>query len=126
MPSYKLVLFDLDGTLLDSAPALVKATNQLLEKYSKRAQEYAPLRSFASNGAVGLIKQAFKHTPLPVDIAQLRAEFLEFYQVDILYGSSLFSGMDRLLAALDSANIEWGIVTNKPRFLSEKILSLLN
>jgi 2-phosphoglycolate phosphatase len=123
--TYKLVLFDLDGTLLDTAPALIKAANRLLKKYQHPEREYEALRSFASNGAIALIKQAFNKAPLPADINILREEFLIFYQQDILYGSNLFPGVDKLLSTLEKQNISWGIVTNKPRFLSEYILSLL-
>ena len=101
MPRYKLILFDLDGTLLDSAPALVEAANKLLEIYSYSKKQYADLRCYASNGAIALIRAAFEEHGLPDEITNLYQEFIKLYTADILYNVKLFPGIENLIAQIN-------------------------
>lgn len=125
MPQYKLILFDLDGTLLDSAPALVEAANKLLDIYSYPKKKYADLRCYASNGAIALIRAAFEEHGLPDELTKLHQEFIKLYTADILYSVRLFPGMENLIAQINRFQLLWGIVTNKPRKLTEQIITEL-
>lgn len=115
------VLFDLDGTLLHSAPDLVSALNWLRERNGLEALPLARLQSSAARGAVGLLKAGMP----PADAETLeswRLEFLSRYEQFSFHESILFDGVPELLAYLDREDIPWGIVTNKPEYLSVPIL----
>lgn len=111
--SPRAVLFDLDGTLADTAPDLVAAVNQLRTARGLPPAEYEMLRPYASAGARGLIGAAFGLQPGNADYEALRLSFLENYVSDIATKTRLFDGIPELLDALTTANIPWGIVTNK-------------
>jgi len=110
---YKGIFFDLDGTLADTAPDLVAAANQLLITRNLPPKQYEVLRPCASAGARGLIGGAFGIGIDHPDFIPLRDEFFANYEKALLVNSVLFEGVDYLLDQLDSANLPWGIVTNK-------------
>ena len=110
---YKGIFFDLDGTLADTAPDLVAAANQLLITRNLPPKQYEVLRPCASAGARGLIGGAFGIGIDHPDFIPLRDEFFANYEQALLVNSVLFEGVDYLLEQLDSANLPWGIVTNK-------------
>lgn len=110
---YKGVFFDLDGTLADTAPDLVAATNKLLTARNLAPKQYEMLRPHASAGARGLIGGAFGIDTHHPDFASLRDEFFANYEKALVVKSVLFDGIDHLLNQLDAANLPWGIVTNK-------------
>jgi len=110
---YKGIFFDLDGTLADTAPDLVAAANQLLVTRNLPPKQYEVLRPCASAGARGLIGGAFGIGIDHPDFIPLRDEFFANYEKALLVNSVLFEGVDYLLEQLDSANLPWGIVTNK-------------
>lgn len=115
------VLFDLDGTLLDSAPDLIASLNHLRAGLGLAALPVDDLRHFASRGAVGLIKAGMP----PCDdetLAAWREDFLGHYQEHSFVHSRPFDGVELLLAELRERKIPWGIVTNKMEFLSVPIL----
>jgi phosphoglycolate phosphatase len=117
----KAVLFDLDGTLLDSAPDLVATLNHLRAGLDLAAMPVSELRRFVSRGAIGLIKAGMP----PCDEATLatrRASFLDHYQDNSFVNSRPFEGVEAMLSGLAGRNIPWGIVTNKMEFLSFPIL----
>ncbi|MBW8190107.1 HAD-IA family hydrolase [Neiella marina] len=122
----KAVLFDLDGTLLDTAPDLVKATNQVLRAIGEPECDYDYVSHFASHGAIGLLKRALGERLDHYNVTELRQLLLDFYQADIASGSKLFDGIEPLLQSLDSQNVPWGIVTNKPAFLTDALLPHFN
>lgn len=116
------VLFDLDGTLADTAPDLARTVNLMREK---RGLEHVPpeqLRPHVSSGARGMILSAFGMKPDHPDYAELRAEFLELYGDNLCVGTRLFPGMDELLDALDSSGLKWGVVTNKFERLARPVM----
>ena len=122
---YKGVFFDLDGTLADTAPDLVAATNQLLIARNLAPKQYAVLRPCASAGARGLIGGAFGIDPEHPDFILLRDEFFENYEKALFINSVLFEGMDHVLKQLDDAKLPWGIVTNKSERFTNPLTDLM-
>ena len=116
------VLFDLDGTLVDTAPDMVASLNMLRAEECLSPLEYAPLRRFVSHGAMGLLKAGMP----PGDatrLADLSARFLEIYAGRVCRESRLFAGLDSLLDQIELEGWRWGVVTNKPTYLSEPLLA---
>jgi 2-phosphoglycolate phosphatase len=109
----KAVLFDLDGTLADTAPDLAAAVNLMRTKRALDPAPYLSLRPFASAGARGLIGAGFQITPEHPDYESMRLEFLANYEAAIAMHSQLFSGVEELLNGLGQLNLTWGIITNK-------------
>ncbi len=122
---YKGVFFDLDGTLADTAPDLVAAANQLLIARNLPPKQYEVLRPCASAGARGLIGGAFGINADHPDFIPLRDEFFANYEKALLVNSMLFEGVDHLLDQLDSANLPWGIVTNKSERFTHPLTELM-
>lgn len=114
-------MFDLDGTLLDSAPDLVATLNHLRAGQGLAAIPVEELRHFVSRGAIGLIKAGMP--PCDDDtLASWRDAFLDHYQENIFIHSRPFDGVEFLLSELAVRGIPWGIVTNKMEFLTFPIL----
>ncbi|MFD2166516.1 HAD family hydrolase [Thalassotalea euphylliae] len=120
--TYKGVLFDLDGTLLDTADDLGHALNYVLEKHGLAAVERERYLPVASDGAKGLLELGFSEQLAQYDYEALRKEFLCFYEDNIATHTRPYDGVIELLKTLDDKNINWGIVTNKPIGLTEKLL----
>ena len=121
------VLFDLDGTLVDTAPDFVRVLNNMRTKYGHPALPSEMVRPAVSAGARAMVKVGFPEYELESpEFAQLRQEFLDAYGADICQDSQLFMGLDALLQSLETKGIPWGIVTNKPRIYSEALLLALN
>ena len=112
-PIIRAVLFDLDGTLADTAPDLGGALNRLLKEHGKPPVPIELTRPRASSGARGLIHIGFGITPDDPAYVALKDRFLDLYAENICIETSLFPGMPQLLAALESRSVRWGIVTNK-------------
>jgi phosphoglycolate phosphatase len=109
----RAVLFDLDGTLADTAPDLARALNRVLAA-NKLAPVAAELtRPYTSSGARGLLKVGFGLNPGDERYEALRLQFLDFYAAEICVDTRLFEGMAELLARLDQDRVPWGVVTNK-------------
>jgi phosphoglycolate phosphatase len=119
------VFFDLDGTLADTAPDLVAATNLLLVARNLAPKPYEVLRPHASAGARGLLQGAFGITPEHPDFIPLRDEFFLNYEKALLVHSKLFDGMDDLLKIMEEANLPWGIVTNKSERFTHPLTDLM-
>lgn len=124
-PATALVLFDLDGTLADTAPDLVSAINACLAQRGRVPRPLAELRPYASHGARGLIGQAFGLGPDDAGYEELRDEFVRRYAADLCRHTTLFPGVARTLAALEAAGVRWGIVTNKAARLTEPLVRAL-
>ncbi|QWD73805.1 HAD-IA family hydrolase [Polynucleobacter sp. TSB-Sco08W16] len=122
---YHGVFFDLDGTLADTAPDLVAATNLLLIARNLEPKPYQLLRPHASAGARGLLEGAFGIAPDHPDFIPLRDEFFANYEKALLVESKLFDDMDHLLDQMDQANLPWGIVTNKSKRFTNPLVDLL-
>lgn len=107
------VLFDLDGTLADTAPDLGAALNQLLQEQGRAPLPMELLRPHVSSGARGMIGAGLGITPADTAYADLQQRFLAIYQATLCVGTRLFGGMAEHLDELDARKIPWGIVTNK-------------
>jgi len=118
------VLFDLDGTLVDTAPDLVAVLNRMLGERGRPPVPYAIARNEVSNGAVGLIRLGFGADLPPDELEVLRAQFLEIYMLGVCVKSSIFIGLHRIFENIDHSR-PWGIVTNKPRAMTEPLLDAL-
>ena len=109
----RAILFDLDGTLADTAPDLAAAINLLRTRRGLVLTPYEKLRAVASAGGRGLIGASFGLSPEDEGYPELLAEFLDNYQLAMAVDTSLFDGMTLLLEALHLNGLGWGIVTNK-------------
>jgi phosphoglycolate phosphatase len=118
------VLFDLDGTLLDTAPDMVGALNQLRTEERQCALPYEQARAFVSNGAIGLLGLAFAGAS-DSRRRYLHARFLQIYADRLVQGTRIFPGMAEVLSHMDEAAIPWGVVTNKPARYTEPLLQAL-
>ena len=107
------VLFDLDGTLADTAPDLGAALNQLLKEQGRVPLPMEKLRPHVSSGARGMIGAGLGITPADAAYADLQQRFLAIYQNALCVGTRLFDGMAEHLDELETRAIPWGIVTNK-------------
>ena len=118
------VLFDLDGTVADTAPDLGDALNRLLAEQKKRPLPFDEIRKHASSGARGLIDCSFNNAPL-AEKQRLMTRFLDLYAERPCRKTRLFPGVIQTLEALTRHGIAWGIVTNKIRRFAEPILKNL-
>jgi phosphoglycolate phosphatase len=125
LPLPQAVLFDLDGTLADTAPDLAGAMNRLRTARGLEPTPYEVLRPVASAGARGLIGAAFGIKPGDNGYDELRDVFLANYEQALAVDSKLFDGIPVLLDALASHGIRWGVVTNKAARFTEPLLPLI-
>ena len=116
------VLFDLDGTLIDSAPDLAGAANDLRAIHGLPAMPYAALRPMVGSGARGMVGAAFGVTPDDSRFAGLRDAFLARYAQRLLLDTTIFAAVMPVLARLDSAGLRWGIVTNKATRFAQPVI----
>lgn len=118
------VLFDLDGTLLDSAPDMLATTNQMLAARDRAPITLEALRPVVSKGSRAMVSVAFPELGQEARDA-LVPEFLDRYEALIGQHAVLFDGVAGMLEALEAAGCAWGIVTNKPEYLAQLILPQL-
>ncbi len=121
----RAVLFDLDGTLADTAADLGLALNLLLTEYGKTSLPIAICRKHASSGARGLIQAGFGIAAEAPEYLKLKDRFLELYGNNICVKTKLFPGIPQLLDALEERSIPWGIVTNKAARFTTPLVSAL-
>ena len=121
----KAVLFDLDGTLADTAPDLGHALNRQRINRNLSPLPIELIRTEASVGARGLLGLGFQIKPGDKDYDSMRDEFLNFYEERLCQDTCLFPGIAELLDELDARPIPWGIVTNKPRRFTNPLIQQL-
>ncbi|KGC08344.1 phosphoglycolate phosphatase, bacterial [Burkholderia multivorans] len=119
------VLFDLDGTLADTAPDLAAAVNKMQRVRGLPETPLDALRRLASAGARGLLGGAFGITPETPGYDAMRDEFLANYAADICVQTTLFPGIAEVLDELEARDVRWGIVTNKAMRLTAPLVELL-
>jgi len=124
-PVSKGVLFDLDGTLLDTAPDMIAAVGPICAAQNHPEPDYDHARAYVSTGAAGLLRASLPHLN-ETEIAGLVPDYLDIYSASLAVKTCLFDGMAELLAELETADILWGVVTNKPAFLTDPLLQQLN
>ena len=119
----ELFAFDLDGTLLDTAPDFLYAVNLLRKKYNFGEADYEQVRSRVSQGAASLAAYALNLQGESNQIIEShRQELLDIYEDCCLTNTEIFDGVEELLNELNEKKIKWGIVTNKPRRFAEGIV----
>lgn len=119
------VLFDLDGTLVDTAPDLAYALNRTLINHGRQALPFETIRPSVSLGGVAMVKLGFNLDETDPGFTPLRNEFLAIYRDNLSRHSRLFPGMEQVLARLEEMKASWGIVTNKPGWLTNPLMQAL-
>lgn len=119
------VLFDLDGTLLDTAPDFAFVINTLLERHGLAPRPYASIRETVSDGARGMVHGAFGYTDADPRFEPMRRELLALYSSHLADHTRLFDGMDAVLRLCEDNAIAWGVVTNKPSVYAVPLLRAL-
>lgn len=120
------VLFDLDGTLLDTAPDFHWTLNALLAEEGQGPMDYATLRSHVSAGARAMVQAGFNLTLDDPDFDRLHQRMLALYASHLAVDTALFEGLGEALQAFEKAGVAWGIVTNKPALYTQPLLDGLS
>lgn len=125
MHDTQTVLFDLDGTLLDTSHDMGSALNRLLVEQGRTPLPYERIRSEVSHGANALVRLGFALHQEDAGFEQLRQDFLTYYEQDLCVHTCLFDGMNNVLGYLEARRLPWGVVTNKPEYLTRPLLEEL-
>lgn len=123
--NYELVLFDFDGTLADTARDMINALNVLLSAKSMPSADFETLRPYVSNGTPALLQWGFGCSPKDAQFEELRRAFLEIYENNLCVQTVLYPGMDEILKQCEETKVAWGIVTNKPEYMTRLIVEQL-
>jgi phosphoglycolate phosphatase len=123
--SIDTVLFDLDGTLLDTAPDLANALNEVLLNNGRAPLPFERIRPVVSHGGAALIHLGFGLEPEHPGFEPLRKQLLDHYLAHIADETRLFPGMEAVLDSIESRGLRWGVVTNKPGWLTDPLLDAL-
>ena len=118
----ELVLFDLDGTLIDTAPDFLESLNNVLRKHNKDCVSMDEIRPHISEGTSKLIKLFFKINENDKSFNLYKNQFLLEYELNLTNNSSLFEGMSDFIKFLDKESIKYGVVTNKHSKFVKKII----
>ncbi len=122
----KAVLFDLDGTLIDTAPDMAASLNRILHEEGESELPLEQIRPHVSRGGLALTRLAFDKIRDESEIEPLRQRFLDYYLHHIAEHSRLFEGYEAVLQILEDNHIHWGVVTNKPGWLTDPLMQQLN
>ena len=120
--SLRTILFDLDGTLADTAPDLAWALNEVRKEEGLPALPYETIRTEVSHGSVALTRIGFNIDKEHPDFERLRLRLLDIYKDNLCRETRLFPGMEDVLTAIENSGMNWGVVTNKPAWLTEPLL----
>lgn len=121
----RLVLFDLDGTLADTAADIARVTNRVLSEAGRPALSVAHVRARVSHGARALLLSGFERPPDDALLATLQQRLFDYYAESPSVDTALFPGLSQLITQLASVNLPWGIVSNKPESLVAPIVATL-
>lgn len=122
---FQAVLFDLDGTLADTAPDLGLALNMQRERHGLPALPQETIRPYASHGSKGLLGIGFGIAPEHPEFANRREEYLALYDEVFCHAPTLFPGVAELLSDIERQGLKWGVVTNKPRRFTQPLIQAL-
>lgn len=122
----KTILFDLDGTLADTAPDLADALNTLLRHHGREPLAYERIRPVVSHGGRALIELGFGIDDSDRQFEPLRQEFLSIYKANVAAKTTVFDGMDAVLRHIRQQALGWGVVTNKPGWLTDPLMAELD
>ncbi len=122
----RTVLFDLDGTLADTAEDLADALNGVRDQHGLKALPFNLTRPLVSHGADALIYLGFNVSPGDASYIKIRENLLHIYRNNIANKTRLFPGMAEVLNSIENSGRNWGIVTNKPSWLTEPLIKALN
>lgn len=120
-----VILFDLDGTLVDTAQDLGAALNIQLQRHGRSALPAEVIRPVASHGSRGLLALGFDILPTDANFVAMRDEYLDIYEEVLTHSPALFEGMREVLNAIEGKAGKWGIVTNKPRRFTTPIMQAM-
>ncbi len=121
---YRAVLFDLDGTLADTAPDMVAVLVELMRRNNQRSLEYSAIRANVSNGAIGLLKLGFPDAS-DTDLKFLHEQYLQEYAQAVCQKTVVFDPLRSTLKTLEANDRPWGVVTNKPEHLTFPLMERL-
>ena len=120
----RAILFDLDGTLVDTAPDMVRTLTDLQAANGHPPVAFHEARMQVSNGALGLLRLGFPDAD-DTRMGELHGDYLSRYASQVCVESTLFPGLGELLTRCEAANVPWGVVTNKPQHLTDPLLAQL-
>ncbi len=120
----RAVLLDLDGTLVDTAPDMVASLNALLAERAQPPVPYAIARNHVSHGSAGMVRIGFREDP--GERPELIQRFLRIYAEKLTNKSKIFSGLNSFFNFISGSDVNWGVVTNKPAWLTEPLLQHLD
>ncbi|HQO15965.1 MAG TPA: HAD-IA family hydrolase [Methylotenera sp.] len=121
----RMVLFDLDGTLVDTAHDLGYALNLQRARHGLADLPHEVIRPYASHGSKGLLSIGFQLTPEDEAFSSMREEYLAIYDQVLVRAPVLFDGVEVLLKQLEAQSLAWGVVTNKPRRFTAPLLDAI-
>ncbi|MCD2164187.1 MAG: HAD-IA family hydrolase [Comamonas sp.] len=119
--SIRAILFDLDGTLIDSAPDLGAAADQMRVARGLPSLPMADYRPFAGSGARGMLRVAFGMQPEDAEFPTMREEFFQNYERRMTQDTTVFDGVSDMLASIVARHLHWGVVTNKSKRFTEPL-----
>jgi phosphoglycolate phosphatase len=123
--SIRTVLFDLDGTLLDTAPDLADALNTVLVEQGQAPLPFEHIRPVVSHGGIALIELGFRLERSDPAFESLRQRLLDVYRANLSARTRPFPGIPELLDTIEARGLNWGVVTNKPGWLTDPLLQEL-
>ena len=125
MPEIHGLLFDLDGTFADTAPDLAFALNETLKAFDRETMPYKDIRPVVSHGGLALIRLGFNLGPGDSGFDERKQFLLKVYEENICLHTRLFDGISELLRITEQAAVPWGIVTNKPAWLTDPLMDAM-
>ncbi len=119
------VFFDLDGTFADTAPDLIQALNRLLRDEGREEMPFSSIRNYVSQGSAAMVRKGFPDSVSAQEFEQLRLKFLDYYAAGLCIHTALFPGIKPALEFIESNQLKWGVITNKPAWLTNPLIEAM-